>query len=648
MAGSRGHGEGPTVSGADVEASLLAGERALFADGDLRAGRRWFDAAYREASRQRDGTGMARAALGLGGLWVHEYRTATEAEMVRVRQHTALSLVDPRSSLALRLRIRLAGEEDYRTGGHAAILALVAKARSADDAVALAEALSLAHHCALGPEHQRLRSELAQELIGVASRTTRRGDLLMGLLWQTVDLFWSADQHAYRRLEELRGLLARDDHLAVGFVADAVEVMLSIRAGHFSKAEDLAAACADRGAAAGDIDATGWYGGQLGTIRWFQGRVAELVPLLSELVNSPTLSAVDNAEVAGLAVAAATAGDRRLAEGALARLRTQGLAALPRSSTWLMTMYGVVEAANLLGDADTAAEAYDLLRPFARLPVIASLCVACLGSVHHCLGVASLTSGDLDRAVDHLRVAVRDNLALGHWPAVVLSRSRLAQALMSRHGARDETARRELALASQEAGTLGMTLPSGTAPAGTGTRAPLVTCRRHGGRWRFEMDGRVALVGDSVGMRHLATLLANPGYEIPATDLAAGPPPPDAPAAREAAESAQHLLDDVARREYKQRLSHLQAELDELEAMNDLERAASVRAERDWLISELAAATGMSGRPRRFNGSDERARIAVGKAIRRALTRIGEADHVIGDELRATIRTGLRCSYQPE
>lgn len=614
---------------------VLAGEHALYEDGDLRTGRKCFDAAYHEAERRGDPPGMARAALGLGGLWLHEHRTAADAAMVRVRQRDALALIDPRSPLALRLRIRLAAEDDYRTGGHQAILALAATARRAGDPLALAEALSLAHHCVLGPEHGALRLELAQELIGVASRTGRRGDLLMGLLWRTVDLFLAADPHAERALAELRALLIRDDHLAVRFVVSAIDVMLGIRQGRFEDAEALAVACADDGAVAGDIDATGWFGGQVATIRWYQGRIAELVPALSELVNSPTLSAVDHSSLAGLAVAAATAGDRRLATGALARLRGRDLSELPRSSSWLTSMYAVVEAACLLHDAETATQAYALLTPFAHRPMISSLGILCLGSAHHSLGLAAFTMGDLDRAVNHLEHAVHGNLALGHWPAVALSRTRLGQALALRDGPRHAATRREQALARQEATALGMK-PVGDAPPG------LVTCRPSGRRWCVEMGGRTVLVANSVGMRHLATLLANPGYEVPAADLATG-----TGQSPEAAASAQPLLDDVARREYKQRLTQLHEEIDELESMNDLERAAALRAERDWLVAELAAAAGMSGRSREFAHGQERARISVGKAIRRALTHITEADPIIGNELDATIQTGTRCSYHP-
>lgn len=466
----------------DIESLLAGGARALVDDGDLLASRQRFDAAYRVAERTGDARAVAVAALGLGGLWVHEHRTAAAAALMHTRLRYALSLVNPQSWLALRLRARLAGESDYRVGEHAAILAVLDETRQAADPVARAEALSLAHHCLLGPEHGVVRRPLAIELIGESCRTARRSDLLMGLLWQTVDLFLDAEPHAERRLGELRDLLAQGDHLAVGFVVSAIEVMLTIRAGRFDAAEALAHACAQRGAAAGDIDAMGWHGAQLVAIRWYQGRLVELLPMLDELVHSPSLSAVDNSYFAALAVAAAKAGDERKAAGALATLCGRDLAELPRSSTWLVTMNGIVEAAHLLDDADTSARAYELLSAFARLPMMASLGVACFGSVHHALGVASLTTGDVDRAVEHLRAAVHRNLAMAHWPAVMTSRLRYAQALALRTQPQDAAiARRELATATEEATALGITLRDNgrlsASPRSTGHDEPLATAR---------------------------------------------------------------------------------------------------------------------------------------------------------------------------
>ncbi|MFI7699067.1 hypothetical protein [Nonomuraea sp. NPDC049480] len=624
----------------DLRLSLVLGERALNVNGDLQTARRWYDAAYRQAEQRGDPIALARAALGLGGVWVHEHRTSAESEMVRARQRRALSLLDPSSSPALRLRVRIAGEEDYRAGGHAGILQILGEARSSGDPAAVAEALSLAHHCLLGPEHGAVRLELARELIGQAAVTERRGDLMMGLLWRTVDLFLTGDPHAERCLEELRGLLHEHAYLAVGYVVNAIEVMLAIRAGRFEEAERLAGECFDRGVAAGDMDATGWYGGQLGAIRWYQGRAAELLPALTNLVSSPTLSPIDNSYLAGLALAAATAGDRRLAAGRLARVRGRDLADLPRSSTWLVSMYCVVETAHLLQDAGTAAQAYALLSPFADLPMIGSLGVVCFGSVQHSLGVAALTLGEPDRAVAHLRAAVQANLALGHWPAAALSRYRLGQALALRDGAYDEAALAEQAAAAQEAKELGMVLPA-VAGRAAGDRGPC-RFRRHGRRWQVELGGRIARVDHSVGMAHLAALVANPGREILAADLVAGTGSPGGESV-----SAQPVLDDRARDAYRERLAQLQAEIDELEEMHDLERAAALRLEREWLVAELSAATGIGGRARRFAGSDERARIAVGKAIRRALARIAAVDPVIGEELRAAVQTGLRCCYRP-
>ncbi|MGP4097426.1 hypothetical protein [Nonomuraea sp. KM90] len=625
---------------ADLKLALTLGERALFVNGDLQTARRWFDTAYRYAEACADPPALARAALGLGGIWVHEHRTCAESEMVRARQRHALSLIDPVSSLALRLRLRLRGEEDYRAGGHEEIMRLLARARGSGDDLARAEALSLAHHCLLGPEHGALRLELAGELIGQAAVTGRRGDLLMGVLWRTVDLYLAADPHAERCLEELRRLLDGHAHLAVGYVVSAIEVMLAIRAGRFDEAEKQAGECFERGVAAGDMDATGWYGGQLGAIRWYQGRAAELLPVLSDLVSSPTLSPIDHSYAAGLALAAAVAGERRLAAGHLARLRGRDLAALPSSSTWLISMYCVVETAYLLRDADTAASAYALLSPHAHLPMMASLAVACFGSVRHSLGMAALTTGDLDLAVGHLRAAVHDNLALGHWPAAALSRCRLGQALALRDGPHDEVARAEQAGAAREARELGMVLPAvvGRASAADGA----CRFRRHGRHWQVELGGRLALVDHSVGMQHLATLVANPGREILASDLAAGTWRPEGEG-----ESAQPVLDDQARETYRRRLAQLRAEIDELESLNDLERASALRLEHEWLVAELSAATGIGGRARPFAGSEERARIAVGKAIRRALGRIAAVDQVIGEELRGSVQTGVRCSYRP-
>jgi hypothetical protein len=623
----------------ELKAALADGVRAQHEAGDLQASRDSFERAYRLAERAGDAESMALAALGLAGLWVAERRTVTSTVLLEARLQHVLALLDPRSALALRVRTRLAGEADYARGTHAAVLAALDEVRAAGDPELLAEALRIAHHCLLGPEHVSARRELAVELTKASFRTERHSDLLMGLLWQTADAYCAGDPHAGRLLGELKDHLAQRDHLAVGFVASAIDVMLAIRAGRFADAEALAAVCASRGAAAGDADHAWWSAAQLVTIRWYQGRLTELLPMLDDRVHSPVLSAVDNSAVAALAVAAALSGDRPKAASALAALCGSDLAALPRSSSWLVTMNGVVEAAYLLGEPDVAAQAYELLRPHAHLPMIGSLGVTCFGSVQHALGVAALTSRQLDLAVEHLTAAVQQNLALAHWPALVASRQRLAQAHALRGSPGDaDAARRELDAATTEAASAGLPVPDYPAA----NPAPAVAeIQRVGRKWRLTLRGRGVLVEDSIGMVHLAVLIANPRQEIQAADLVAGLAGLSGPSGE--AGAAQRVLDPEAIAEYRSRLKNLDTEIDELEP----DRARQARAERDWLVAQLSSAAGFGGRTRAFPDQPERARVAVGKAIRRALARITEADGVIGEHLRQSVHTGLRCSYWP-
>jgi hypothetical protein len=425
-------------------------------------------------------------------------------------------------------------------------------------------------------------------------------------------------------------------------------VMLAIRAGRFDEAEALVADCAKSGATAGDIDNEWWPGAQLVTVRWYQGRLTELLPMLQARAHSPVLSSVDDSSVAALAVAAALSGERPMAASSLAALGGGGLANLARSSSWLVTMNGIVEAAFLLDDADVAARAYELLRPYAQLPMVGSLGITCFGSTEHALGVASLTAGHVDRAIDHLRAAVQHNLALAHWPAVLASRRRLAQAYARRKLPADaDAARRELDLAVREAAELGLGGVSGSPGSGSPGSGPsdlLAECSRVGRKWRLTLRNHSVLIDDSVGMAHLAVLIGNPRQEIRAVDLVAGL------AALSSAASdvgtVHPVLDRDAIAEYKNRLNRLNAELDQLESADPV-RAASAREERDWLTAQLASAAGFGWRTRSFPDQPERARVAVGKAIRRALVRVTEAHPIIGDHLSQAVRTGVRCSYWP-
>jgi len=388
--------------------------------GQSRDGWQWFELAYLTAEDAGDVPAMTVALLAQSGLRLHRQPTASRQVML-ARLRALQRRIEPGSSLGLQISARLAGEDDYERGEHSAILAVLAEATAAGDPHARALALSLAHHCLLGPggsDRAEIRRSLARDLIGESARTGRGSDLLMGLLLRTVDLFLDGDRHAERRLEELRGLLARHEDLWISNVVSAIDVMLSIRAGRLDVAEMQARACYEQAARMQEPDATAVYLGHLCAIRWYQGRIAELQPMLTDLVHSPTLRVLDDAPYSALAASAAAAGDRPTASATLASLCGRDLSALPRSSTWLATMHGIAEAAELLDDAEICARVHDVLTPFVDLPVMASLAVVCLGSVQHTLGVAALGAGRLDQSIEHLAAAVR-GLAVGQPPAGV-------------------------------------------------------------------------------------------------------------------------------------------------------------------------------------------------------------------------------------
>ncbi|MFN8080706.1 MAG: hypothetical protein U0Q19_14210 [Kineosporiaceae bacterium] len=626
-----------------AEESLRAGELALHGSGDLVASRRAFAAAHAAAEQSRDAGALARAALGMGGIWVHERRAPAEAATVEACQRAALAQPNLDAALTLRLQVRLAAEADYRTGRCDQVPALLDQARALQDPIALAEALSLTHHCLLGPADGVRRQALAEELLRVASTTGRSGDTVMALLWRTVDLFLAGDRQAERAFADLRDHPAVARHAAASFVADSMRVMLTVRAGRLVEAEALAENCARAGAAAGDTDWMGWYAAQLLTVRWFQGRVGELVDTVATVVNSPTLSVVDHSFIAAQAVVCAAAGQTRQARGAVARIVGRDLGELPPSSSWLAAMTAVIEAAVLLDDAASLRRAHDLLAPFGHLPVMASLAVSCLGSARQPLGLACLAMGEIDRAVEHLEAAVVHNAALGHWPAVTLSRHRLAQALGRRGRPGDaREATRMRAEAAAEAAELGMRLPAVVERHRQVTPVGAV-CIQSGRRWRVELRGRAAVVEDMVGLHHLAQLVANPGVDIPAVDLAethhAGSAPAGAP---------QRIADDETLRRYRARLRQIAEQVERARAAGRDDEAERLQAEARWIAREVDTVTGLGGRPRHFADEGERARIAVGKALRRALARIAAVDADLGAELGACIETGSRCCYRPE
>lgn len=177
---------------------------------------------------------------------------------------------------------------------------------------------------------------------------------------------------------------------------------------------------------------------------------------------------------------------------------------------------------------------------------------------------------------------------------------------------------------------------------------------REGEIWNVTFAGRSARFKHTKGFIYLAELLAHPGREFLALDLAS-PSAPGAGVTDVTAEGlsvgagdAGELLDDAAKAAYRRRLKELQEEIDEAEAFNDPERSARSREEMDFLTRELATGVGLGGRDRKASSAVDRARMSVTRAVRSAMQRIAQDNPELGRHLEATIRTGTYVSYTPD
>jgi len=158
-------------------------------------------------------------------------------------------------------------------------------------------------------------------------------------------------------------------------------------------------------------------------------------------------------------------------------------------------------------------------------------------------------------------------------------------------------------------------------------------------------------------MDQLARLLTSPATEVSAVELAGmatGPSTGRSTGSRSATDAiapAADLgpaLDARAKREYRERVTDLQAEIDEAEAHADLERASRARTELDLLLDELRRAVGLGGRDRPTGSGAERARVNVARSLRRAIGAVEAEIPGLGAHLRVSVRTGRHCAYQPE
>lgn len=582
------------------------------------------------------------------------------------------------NALRARLLARIATALYYRWGTaerrDAMVTEAVAMARRLDDSATLAYVLTNGQLATWGPDTTERDLEWVEELL-VLTEEAGNAELALATRTRQIDYLLELDDLVGADIALLA--LARTAETSPDPRAQAYLPLQRARRaaleGRYDVAEEWNAEAASVGVSLGDRMVQLLAAAQLTMLRWTQGRIGEVEELLRGWADAaPAIVGWR----AALALSYCELGRDAEARRELERLDQGGFAHLPRYNGWLNMMALLAEVCAHLGEADRAAALYQLLLPFERRNVVTAQCVFD-GPVARYLGILAATSGDWDAAARHFELARLASERQNARPFIALIGIDEARMLAARNGPGDVARARKLLSGARsivtELGTdrivarlerLQLTLgdvepdPAEDRGVAASAEASPATARMHreGDVWAFHYEGNVIRIRDSKGVHYLARLLASPGAEIHAMELAGSPPGagsrgragPGQDLMPAAAGDAGPALDAEAKTAYRHRLEELREELDEAESFNDPERAARAREEIDFLARELAGAVGLGGRDRKAASNAERARVAVTKAVRATVRRIDEMNSVLGQELLATIRTGTFCSYEPD
>lgn len=594
---------------------LLARADAAKAAGRGEAAARLYDQAVLDCRRTGDLNGWARAALGAASLYVF----GSEPGRLPALLHEILQQA-PDPVTRARLSAALARCWVYAGHGERAI-------RFAEDAVALAagtgdpqllaDCLDAALAAHWGPDDLPARLRLADRLDAVSAHVVDPDARLQARLWGLQVACESLDLPAIHRHLRALELLGEESPRAQFFAASR-RLMLDLLRGRTDTAAQLIRTATDAAADAALADA--WM--VVESMRGYTAVQTGDRPAVAEVAAECEQFGVAEGAIAVCAEAAYlwTAADRPArATAVLDQFDGQLLERLPADVNWLLTLQCVLQTALGVGRLDLITAASRLLAPYHGRAVFNAGAVMFHGLTDDTLARSAAALGDTGRAAElaDRAGAVYHRIGASWWE------SRLATARTELATTRTDPERSAAGAAAAAALDRGLQLR----PA-------------HDGLWLIGPAGHPHTVRGLRGYQHLRALLRSPGVAIPAIELAtAGPTVVQT--------ATGPLADRQALSAYRTRLRDLDAELAEANDWSDLGRADALQAERAALLAELGSVTGLAGRPRTTGGTEERARVAVSKAISAALNRIAAVDAPTGAYLRATIRTGIYCSYQP-
>jgi hypothetical protein len=597
----------PTAESHSWSVRLLLGEaRAQLALGDQLSAKALYREAGALAEVQRLPAALADVALGFAR--TGEYGGKDEERQRWLDKALAVAAALP-APLRAQVLARHAMESWAQTRPEGrteeSLLEALALARESGDPETLAAVLTMSLQALGAPEELSTRIALCDELSATLQELPDLAWKLEGHRWRlnlSIELgditTARREVEAYSRVAEAsrRPQLIANARLREGFIPSLL--------GDFDALALNATATRDAQRQAQDPQAETIYLSRRALDCGDSGALDELATVLPPLRDEVNRIPHFLFYRAILIHALVAQGDLPQARTEWETLHARGLEDLPRNFTTLATLCLLAEPAVALSDRPRAEALYARLLPY--------------GGAHASIG-ASRSLGPVG------------------YHAALLARFLGAEAEMRALLEKAEALSHQLGAA--------FWLQRVRALAGSAAVARVQSARfvREGKEWHLEFGGVSARAPDGRGLRLLAELLARPGESIPVLELAG--PTPDGGERTEQHEAP--LLDAQALRAYRARVATLREALEDAEAMGRSERAEALRSELDAIAAELKRATGLGGRARVTSGPAERARVAVTKALTRAIAALRPVHPALAEHLEACVTTGSRCRYAP-
>ena len=343
----------------------------------------------------------AASAMTVGALWQSAHYGTTHDEVIAALRRSMEGLPDADGAMRCRVMLALANEL-YYTSSFEERTALVEQAvamadRLGDDALQI-DARQVGSVALWQPDTTELRYDMAREAMERAEATGNERGYVAAATMVTAFL------GELGRIAEMREMLAvareRAERLQFPYgllVLDSLEVPWLAMAGRFDEAEVLLERLGRLVQEVSMRQAEDAWAGSLLTLRLWQQRTAEVVPVMHSFEDGPL-------PVTPILVFFLLWGGEE--EAAKEHSRTHPLVLAP--ADWMaMLNWGCAAQASLgLGDPALAAEAYAALAPYAGRTICAGSGNS-LGPVDSALAQAAAAVGDLELAGRHADDALR-------------------------------------------------------------------------------------------------------------------------------------------------------------------------------------------------------------------------------------------------